>query len=98
MYARTWYAVVRMVCSPCDDGLMHPDQAYVPLPPGEEEWAQTYRDCGYDWCRPCREWHRPPECWITPDGVPAYDVMLGECCEAGRQAWPDGCPWHGALS
>ncbi len=26
------------------------------------EWDQTYLELGYAWCRPCRVWHRPPEC------------------------------------
>lgn len=34
----------------------------IPVPPGEQEWAQTYREAGYDWCGTCAEWHRPPEC------------------------------------
>lgn len=32
------------------------------------DWDQTYHDVGYEWCRPCREWHRPPECDIDEDG------------------------------
>jgi hypothetical protein len=46
--------------------------------PDTDEWAQTYRDCGYDYCRPCREWHRPPECAID---------------EQGRALDWDGNPW-----
>lgn len=48
---------------------------FTPLPAGEEEWAGTYRDIGYDWCRPCGEWHRPPECPIDEQGraVPTWD-------------------------
>ena len=44
----------------------------------ENDWAQTYRDCGYEWCRPCAEWHRPPECAID---------------EQGRALDWDGIPW-----
>jgi hypothetical protein len=28
--------------------------------PADDEWHQTYLACGYDWCRPCGEYHRPP--------------------------------------
>lgn len=42
-------------------------------------WAQTYRDCGYTYCRPCGEWHRPPECAID---------------EHGRALDWDGAPWE----
>lgn len=42
--------------------------------PERDEWAQTYRDTGYEWCRPCKEWHRPPECWIDPNGQPQLDI------------------------
>lgn len=48
----------------------------VPLPEGEEEWAQTYRECGYDYCRPCSTWHPPPECWIDERGVSHLDRVL----------------------
>lgn len=41
-----------------------------------DPWEQAYRDLGYAWCRPCAEWHRPPECWITDRGVSALDVAL----------------------
>jgi hypothetical protein len=34
------------------------------------DWDQTYRDLGYEWCRPCQEWHRPPECPINEAGEP----------------------------
>jgi hypothetical protein len=44
---------------------------FTPLPASEEEGANTYRDAGYDWCRPCGEWHRPPECPINERGEPA---------------------------
>lgn len=35
-----------------------------------DEWDQAHRDIGREWCRPCREWHRPPECTIDQDGSP----------------------------
>lgn len=50
-------------------------QAYDP---DTDEWAQTFRDCGYEWCRPCREWHRPPECWIDEQGRPRLDLLQEE--------------------
>lgn len=41
--------------------------------PARDEWHQAYLDSGYDWCRPCREYHRPPECAIDQDGVPELE-------------------------
>jgi hypothetical protein len=42
----------------------------------DEEWAQTYRDLGYAFCRPHQEWHRPPECAINQNGetVPWWEA------------------------
>lgn len=37
-------------------------------PPEDDEWYQAMVDVGYAWCRPCREYHRPPECCIDQDG------------------------------
>lgn len=39
-----------------------------------DDWDQTLRELGYVDCRPCDEWHRPPECWITEEGTPALEV------------------------
>lgn len=39
-----------------------------------DPWDQACLDLGYAWCRPCQEWHRPPECWIDQDGTPALDL------------------------
>lgn len=36
----------------------------------EKEWDETYRDGGYEYCRPCDDYHRPPECAITETGAP----------------------------
>jgi hypothetical protein len=47
----------------------------VTAPLGERDWSQSYRDLGYDWCRPCQEWHRPPECAIDQDGEPVDEEM-----------------------
>ena len=44
-----------------------------------DEWDQTFLDCGYSWCRPCEEWHRPPECSVD---------------EQGRALRWDGVPWQ----
>lgn len=38
------------------------------------EWDQALIEAGYIPCRPCNEWHRPPECWITEEGIPALEV------------------------
>jgi hypothetical protein len=38
------------------------------------DWDRVLLDAGYIWCRPCADWHRPPECWITEDGTGRYDV------------------------
>ena len=35
-----------------------------------DEWHQTYLDAGYDFCRPCRQYHRPPECPVDETGTP----------------------------
>jgi hypothetical protein len=35
-------------------------------------------DCGYPWCRPCKEHHRPPECAVN---------------ERGESLAPCGCTW-----
>lgn len=39
--------------------------------PGDD-WGQTMIDLGYTWCRPCVEYHRPPECAIREDGSTAH--------------------------
>lgn len=44
-----------------------------------DEWDQTFMDAGYSWCRPCGEWHRPPECAVD---------------ERGRALSSDGTPWE----
>ncbi len=56
----------------------------APPPPLESDWDQVHRDLGYEWCRPCAEWHRPPECAIDEDGVPELDWENCSCVE--------GCP------
>ena len=43
-----------------------------------DDWHQTYVELGYLYCRPCREYHRPPECAIN---------------EYGQALDPDGRPW-----
>ena len=50
----------------------------APKPTEGSDWDQTYRDAGYEWCRPCGEWHRPPECAID---------------ELGRALHWTGVPW-----
>jgi hypothetical protein len=44
----------------------------------DDPWNEAYRDAGYEWCRSCKEWHRPPECSID---------------EQGRPLDPEGKPW-----
>lgn len=39
-----------------------------------DEWDQLLLSLGRIHCRPCAEWHRPPECWITEEGTPALEV------------------------
>ncbi len=39
----------------------------------DDDWDQAHRDLGYTHCRPCREWHRPPECAIDENGTPDLD-------------------------
>lgn len=41
--------------------------------PADDEWHQVYVELGYTWCRPCGEYHRPPECAIDQQGVPELD-------------------------
>lgn len=41
--------------------------------PADDYWHRAYLDAGYDWCRPCGEYHRPPECAIDERGVPELD-------------------------
>ena len=36
----------------------------------DDEWHQAHVDAGYDYCRSCKEYHRPPECAINEQGVP----------------------------
>lgn len=40
--------------------------------PGDDEWGPTMNDLGYTWCRPCVDYHRPPECAIREDGATAH--------------------------
>lgn len=40
--------------------------------PRFDEWDQVMIDAGYAWCRPCDEWHRPPECAVALDGLPVH--------------------------
>jgi hypothetical protein len=48
-----------------------PDVRPPPEPrPEDDEWAQTYRDAGYEYCRPHGEWHRGSECEIDENGDP----------------------------
>jgi hypothetical protein len=44
-----------------------------------DEWDQVLLDVGYINCRPCDEWHRPPECAID---------------DQGRALRWDGVPWE----
>lgn len=44
--------------------------------PDDDEWSGTFRALGYEWCRPCAEWHRPPECWIDSGGRSRLDLMI----------------------
>jgi hypothetical protein len=44
--------------------------------PDDDEWAPALRAVGYEWCRPCQEWHRGPECWIDENGTPALDQPI----------------------
>ena len=37
------------------------------------ETDRWFEACGYYFCRPCGEYHRPPECAIDEDGVPELD-------------------------
>jgi hypothetical protein len=41
--------------------------------PADDAWHRTYLELGYEWCRPCREYHRPPECAIDEQGLPELD-------------------------
>jgi hypothetical protein len=50
-------------------GISLTDPQKAPVTEGSD-WDQTYLDAGYEWCRPCREWHRPPECPIDEQGRP----------------------------
>lgn len=38
-------------------------------------WCRAYTDSGRRWCRPCREWHRGPECVIDEEGEPDLDKI-----------------------
>lgn len=63
--------------------------------PGDDEGGQTMVDLGYTWCRPCREYHRPPECAILQDGSTAHwwdepCIRAGgdaECAVCGKAYW-----------
>lgn len=41
-----------------------------------DDWDAVFRQVGYEYCRPCREWHRPPECAIDESGVPDLDQVM----------------------
>lgn len=44
----------------------------------DDEWDPVLISLGFVLCRPCNEWHRPPECWIDETGTPALDLILNE--------------------
>ena len=52
------------------DEQVDPPPAYDP---DDDEWAAVHRALGKEWCRPCAEWHNPPECWIDTEGVSRFD-------------------------
>lgn len=45
-----------------------------------DAWDRAFIEAGYAYCRPCAEWHRPPECWIDQRGVPALDLSAVPTC------------------
>ena len=54
---------------------MATDQSMILRAPQDppDEWDKVQMAAGYTWCRPCAEWHRPPECWIDEQGVSELD-------------------------
>jgi hypothetical protein len=53
------------------------------------EWANAYQDIGYEYCRTCTDWHRPPECPVDDSGKPLHpwiryedgETCTDPCCE-----------------
>lgn len=67
--------------------------------PGFYDVRGHYAECNRIGC-PCTkyEWNgkRPVAIDRGTGGVTnAYKAQFKGCCEAGKAAWPEPCPWHG---
>jgi len=51
------------------------------MPQWTDDWHDTMVELGYNFCRPCDEYHRGDECWIDENGVSRYDQPIEEEAE-----------------